>query len=1193
MKHRILKSFLLYISLLIAAMFTGYQGWAQNRTAVDSIKAANQHRADSIRAVQKARTDSLALIRNYKASKQYKDSVAAVRQSRMDSIADVRAQAMEALRAQRKQEQDSIRAITIARNDSLRNINDSLRAIRVAEAEQLRQERKRVSDSLGLIRAYKQSPRFKDSVAAVNKLRLDSIKAVRVAYNDSVRAAQRHILDSMSADRKRTADSMRAAQVAYNDSLKAERLRVSDSMRTALDVIRTENARIRDSAVAARKVISDSLAKVRAERVKEREEKVKEKEKKKQLAFEMKIESEKKAYTNERFRKKRWTAPRKVIQNTFTRYNYYFNANLKMKEAEENMRRVKRDNFDMLITLFPFNPDVDSARLKSDMDTIIQKTSMGIQLHDPRGKWQDDLYMIMGQAYYYKGDYENAANAFKFVIHEAEKARKEKLKKDKDAKKDPLAQNAFAELEPEGLAAILRHSPSKNEAILWLARVFVKQKEITKAVLVLDMLKNDINFPKHLRSRLALEYANVALETDKPNDALEPLREVLLAKDMDKYTRTRAGYLRGQILQEQHLYEASTESFEKVIDLFPRLEMDFSARMNIVKNNLEAGTGTETIYRTLAKMARDQKFRSYFDQVYYGLGKHYEHTGDTEEALKNYNKSIEYSENNALQKGTTYVGIGDLYYNKGEHLTASQKYDSAVQFLTRLDEPYYTHASTRSGSLYQIAAPATQVKNADSLLYLNALSEPEQRAYIQKYLKDLEKRSIDSYYVSLKAPVQPPAASQGSGNKSWYFANTTLMQKGANEFKQKWPNRELKDNWRRSNLSGSGMSVNEQIVTEHLTPEEQIRKNLPDADSLYLAIPRTARAVDSLQDLRQKALYSLGKGYFYNLEDYTNTFKTFDKLDSLYPRNEYIPETYYIKYLIRMRQQQPEDAGRYYDYLVANFPDNNWTVMMTNAATGSKDTGLSIDKHYTYAYDLIMSGDYTTGLKQVEQAYSRFSVMGNYKKQYDILRVIGYAGKLEFSRAETLVDDWLNNYKNDSLYSYATTLKAFIVKNKNIVSDSLTQTGKAGNNAIDTAGAKGDIQAGDGGGTVDDKNELFSRPTGTSKYYALLVLPLDGRIQGIKAGLSEYNRVTAGNESIVVTLNALTQEQSIVLSREFASEKEARKYINKVRSLSSLFSEYDDKNVIQAVTISVENYPKLLASKDVKAYVAFWKKYYK
>src|SRR5690606_19157498 len=155
--------------------------------------------------------------------------------------------------------------------------------------------------------------------------------------------------------------------------------------------------------------------------------------------------------------------------------------------------------------------------------------------------------------------------------------------------------------------------------------------------------------------------------------------------------------------------------------------------------------------------------------------------------------------------------------------------------------------------------PATQVKNADSLLYLNALSEPEQRAYIQKYLKDLEKRSIDSYYVSLKAPVQAPAASQGSGNKSWYFANTTLMQKGANEFKQKWPNRELKDNWRRSNLSGSGMSVNEQIVTEHLTPEEQIRKNLPDADSLYLAIPRTARAVDSLQDLRQKALYSLGK----------------------------------------------------------------------------------------------------------------------------------------------------------------------------------------------------------------------------------------------------------------------------------------------------------------------------------------------
>lgn len=1172
-------------------MFSGYQALAQHKTAADSIRAANQHRTDSIRSVQKARTDSLTAIRNYKASKQFRDSTAAVRQFRTDSTAAVRAKAMEEIRAVRKREQDSVRAITIARNDSLRRINDSTRALRLVETELLRAERKKISDSLGVIRAYKQSPRFKDSVAAVNKLRLDSIKAVRVAYNDSVRTAQRRVLDSMSADRKRLADSVRAVQVAYNDSLKADRLRVSDSMRTALDELRKENARVRDSAVAARKVVSDSLGKIRAERVKEREEKVKEREKKKQLAFEMKIESEKKAYTNERFRKKSWRGARKVLQNTFTRYNYYFNSRLKLKEAEANMERVRRDNFDMLIGLFPFNPDVDSARLKSDMDTIIQKTSIGIQLHDPRGKWQDDLYMIMGQAYYYKGDYENAANAFKFVIHEAEKARKEKLKNDKDAKKDPLAQNAFAELEPDGLAAILKHSPSKNEAILWLSRVFVKQKDITKAVLVLDMLKNDVNFPKHLRSRLALEYANVAMETDKLNDALQPLEEVLMAKDMSKYMRTRAGFLRGQILQDQHEYEASTASFEKVIVLFPKLEMDFSARMNIVKNNLDAGTGTETIYRTLAKMAKDQKFKSYFDQVYYGLGKHYESTGDEKAALEHYNKSIGYSENNALQKGTTYVGIGDLYYNKGEHLLASQKYDSAVQFLTKLDEPYYTHASTRSGSLYQIAVPAIQVKNADSLLHLAALSEPEQKSYIQKYLKDLEKRTIDSYYVSLKAPVQQAAGNQGSGNKSWYFANTTLMQKGAAEFKQKWPNRELKDNWRRSNLSGSGMSENDQIVTEHLTPEEMIRKNLPDADSLFLAIPRTVRATDSLKELRLKALYSLGKGYFYSLEDYANTFKTFDKLDSLYPQNEYVPETYYIKYLIRMRQQQPEDARRYYDYLVANHPDNNWTVMMTNAATGGggKDTGLSIDRHYSYAYDLIMSGDYTAGLKQVEQAYTTFAVMGPYKKQYDILRVIGYAGKLEFNRAETLVDDWLNNYKKDSLYSYATTLKAFITKNKNLVQDSLGQQARPDSNSVDTAGA---AVGGDGGNAVD-KNEIFARPSGTAKYYALLVLPLDGRIQGIKAGLSEYNRITAGNEQLIVTLNALTQDQSIVLSREFSNEKEARKYINKVKSLSSLFNEYDDKNVIQAVTISVENYPKLLATKDIRAYVAFWKKYYK
>lgn len=1169
-------------------LLAGYRLAAQQTTNLDSIRAANKHRIDSMRAAQQLRADSIAAIRAYKTSKGYKDSVALVRQIRRDSIVAERTRMMDSIRTVRERIQDSVRAVTIARNDSLRRVNDSIRAERIALAEKMRAERKRISDSLGAIRAYKQSPQYKDSVATIRQNRIDSIRAVRLAYSDSVRAAQRHILDSIKTERKRYADSLRTAQQAFNDSMKAERIRIGDSLRLHMEEVRAENARIRDSAIAARKVISDSLAKVREARALEREKKLEEKKKKKELALELKFEQEKKSYTNDKFKKKKWTPPRKILQNTFTRYNYYYNANLKLKEAETNMRRVRKDNYDEQISLFPFNPDTDSAKLKSDMDTIIQKTSLGIQLHDPRGKWQDDLYLIMGQAYYYKGDYENAANAFKFIIHEAEEAKKEKRKKDKNEKKDLLAQNSFADIEPEGLAAIIKHNPSKNEAILWLARVLVKQQEATTAQLLLDMLKNDVNFPQQLKPRLDLEYANLALETGKLNAALQPLMSVLHTKQMDKYIRMRAGYIAAQIYQEQGLLEESSVAYEKVVDLYPSLEMDFNARMNVVRNSLQSDTGTHKVYTTLTKMSKDQKFKPYFDQVYYGLGKHFEAQGDVPKALEHYNKSIASGSNNVLQKGITYVGLGDMYYKSGDHLVAAQKYDSAVQFLTPENNPYYTHANTRSSSLYLIAAPARIVKETDSLLHLSGLSSEEQRAHVRAYLKDLEKQRIDSYYVSQNAPVQQIPNNTG-GNKSWYFANAALMQKGANEFKQKWPNRELKDNWRRSNLSGGEISEDDNIVTENLTPEELIRKNLPSEDSLLLAIPNRPQMIDSLSEARQVALYNLGKGYFYTLEDYDNTFITFDKLDSLYPENEFVPETYYIKYLIRMRQQKPDDAMRYYNYLTKNYPNNTWTVQMINAGKSSEnDTAISIDKHYDKAYNTIMGGDYQDGLQQVQQAYTKFQVMGKYKKQYDLLKVIALAGLQDYKQAEVLVNDWIKNNTNDSLRDYALTLKAFIAKNINVQKDSLDAL-----NVPDTLSGtlKDDPPAGDK--VPENTLSIYTKPDGKSKYYALLLMPLDARIQGVKAGLNEYNNITKGHEGITVSLNALSQKQSILLLKEFDNEKDARSYINKVLKLNSLFSEYNDKSQIKSTTISINNYPKLLSSKDVGAYLDFWRRNYK
>src|SRR5690606_34276891 len=236
--------------------------------------------------------------------------------------------------------------------------------------------------------------RYQDSVATVRQQRLDSIKVVRTAYNDSVRKVQRAIIDSTIAERKRVNDSTRLAVKAFNDSLIAERKRVNDSFKAELLQQKEERTRLLDSAMAARKVISDSMAKVREARKLESEEKLKKREKKKQQQFVLNMEKERAAYTNEKLRKKRWSFNRRIAQNTTTRYNYVYNTNLKMNEAEKNMYRNKKEKYDSLIALLPINPNFDSSKMLGDMDSLIRRASVGIQIHDPRSKWQDDLYLL-------------------------------------------------------------------------------------------------------------------------------------------------------------------------------------------------------------------------------------------------------------------------------------------------------------------------------------------------------------------------------------------------------------------------------------------------------------------------------------------------------------------------------------------------------------------------------------------------------------------------------------------------------------------------------------------------------------------------------------------------------------------------------------------------------------------------------
>ena len=73
---------------------------------------------------------------------------------------------------------------------------------------------------------------------------------------------------------------------------------------------------------------------------------------------------------SEKSDQKKFTAPRRFIQNTTTHYNYFFNANNKLNEIITRAKEAHKDDFTELLSFYNYNlnsTQQDSVQLDSVM----------------------------------------------------------------------------------------------------------------------------------------------------------------------------------------------------------------------------------------------------------------------------------------------------------------------------------------------------------------------------------------------------------------------------------------------------------------------------------------------------------------------------------------------------------------------------------------------------------------------------------------------------------------------------------------------------------------------------------------------------------------------------------------------------------------------------------------------------------
>ncbi len=1094
--------------------------------------------------------DAAAELRKYHNSKHYKDSVSKARKAKAKAIKVARKAHLDSMKGKGGKGLDSLGAARKSKSDS------------VADAKEKR------ADAIAATKKYKASKRYADSVSIVKREKTDGVKRKQQKYKDSVANVRRTEMNISKGLRKHEMDSVKAVRTKFNDSIKLVRKR-----------------RI------------DSLAKLKLAKDKSLKAKEKQTDKKKQLALEIKMKSKREAFTNKSMLKKKWSPFRRFTQNSFTHYNYYYNANRKLEEANANMLRGgAKENYDSLIKIFPFDPDRDSSMLAGDMDSIIRKVSIGIQIHDPRVKWANDMYLLMGQAYYYKGSYENAAVTFKYIISNDEE----------NKKKEGGGKSSIVE-EEKSKFSLFTHKSVHNEAILWLARVYTQMKMVENGQAVLSLLSTDANLPEDLVGQVAIGRAFGYMSEQNYSATSDQLAIAIKDDYLPDWLRMRAAFLNAQILQRSEKYKEAVANYEIALNYFPKIEMDFYARKNIAYNTLMAGGNVADGIKPLKKVLNDGKYTSYYDQVYFVLGQMSAKAGKTGDAIDYLGKSATTPKATKKQKAISYAALGDVYYGTGAYNNAKNAYDSSAKYAAgnSIKDASVLAAAQKSKGLAEVSQPSLVIHDQDSLRELAEMSKKEQLSVVRRYIRSLEQKIADSVKNAADggaaATTQTEAASETGEASNWYFANPSLMQQGSNDFKRKWGNRPLSDNWRRASgqtfaNTGSNQSGLEEDALASEDKTALSANGLPTEESLLAKIPNTKEQQDASIKLECKAYIMLAKAYLKQLDDYNQSLSTLDTLDSRFPNHNQKEEDLYLRYQIAVRTGKLEKAQGYAEELLKKFPSSQYAGLLQpkkEDALASANGGKQVSQYFDETYELILKHQYTQALSNIGIAKKEYN-NPLYKKRFQVAEAMAYAAQGNYNQADTILVGFLAANPADSLSGWAKDVASYIkdVRKNGVPSwynDTIVYVPLKSAASKKAAAAAVKPPPPPKPRRPDDVPVAYSFMPNDEHYAMYVFNSLDSRTALLKRGIDSLNNSKGYNNPMLIDL--YTTDQVLVLVQHFSSLQNAKDYEDSV-SGAQLLAGYKPEEY-KTYIISAKNYKKLFYEKELELYTNYYNTYYK
>ena len=481
------------------------------------------------------------------------------------------------------------------------------------------------------------------------------------------------------------------------------------------------------------------------------------------------------------------------FHQTKVKYNILHNGNIAYEEGLKAIRDANTDDYSRVLNLYPVSNHQAASSAASQMDKTIEKCRKCIKLHsikakpkrdpkkanDPKYKlWlqseefnacMDLAWMRLGEAEFHKADFLGAVSTFNYIIRHYQN-------------------------DPDIIA----------QCQLWIARAYAEMGWQYEAEDMLNRVQIDALSRKHARLYSAVK-ADVLLKGEHYHEAI-PFVKIAIPYEKRKIYRPRFAYVLGQLYEKEGKRDEAIQAYKHVIRLAPPNEMDFNARIRMAE--LEG----KSAIRKLKTMTKQSKHKDRLDQIYGTIGNIYLASRDTAKALEMYETAIKESTQSGTAKAAILVRAGDIYFEQRAYVPAQPCYREAVTIFTAETYKDFGRIQKRSEVLDELIVSYTQAQLQDSLQRLSQMPEEQQRAIVDKIIADLieaEKqdsiKAVEDARELARGDEGPRSVNTanmlGGGAQSgeWYFYNPQLIKQGQQEWRKRWGNRPLEDNWRRKN----------------------------------------------------------------------------------------------------------------------------------------------------------------------------------------------------------------------------------------------------------------------------------------------------------------------------------------------------------------------------------------------------------